>query len=204
MLTPTFEPAAHNHVEDVIALTATLVDLGRAYARDGSVYFRSAGVAESAGSRGTKPSLWMPRAGPAGRSRQGSPARCRALAEVGGGGSVVGQPVGAGPARMARRVHGDGVGHPRSGPRPALRRRRPGLPAPSGTSQRSTTTAVAAEAVVVTAASLKAPRVSAEAPPGVASSRAAAVRTARRSSSRFRRGAGHASFMNIFWTSAMS
>lgn len=44
--------------------------------------------------------------GPAGHSRQGRPARCRAPAEVGGGGSVVGQPVGSGPARPARRVHG--------------------------------------------------------------------------------------------------
>ncbi len=49
ILTPTFEPLAHNHIDDVIALAQALLDLGRAYERDGSVYFRAEGVAEAAG-----------------------------------------------------------------------------------------------------------------------------------------------------------
>lgn len=49
ILTPTFEPLAHNHIDGVIALTQALIDLGRAYERDGSVYFRAEGVAEAAG-----------------------------------------------------------------------------------------------------------------------------------------------------------
>jgi len=46
---PTFEPQAHNHIEDVVALTVALIDLGHAYVRNGSVFFRSLGVIEAAG-----------------------------------------------------------------------------------------------------------------------------------------------------------
>lgn len=48
ILTPTFEPQAHNYVDDVIELAASLVDLGRAYVRNGSVFFPGASVAEAA------------------------------------------------------------------------------------------------------------------------------------------------------------
>lgn len=44
-----FEPRAHNHVREVVALTRALLDLGHAYVRDGAVYFRGAGVHEGAG-----------------------------------------------------------------------------------------------------------------------------------------------------------
>lgn len=49
VLTPTFEPKAHNHVDDVVALTQGLLDLGRAYERDGSVFFPGAPVVAAAG-----------------------------------------------------------------------------------------------------------------------------------------------------------
>ncbi|TMS00677.1 cysteine--tRNA ligase [Nonomuraea basaltis] len=45
----TYEPRAHNHVAQVIALAAALVDAGHAYAHDGAVHFRGAGVPERAG-----------------------------------------------------------------------------------------------------------------------------------------------------------
>lgn len=48
ILTPTFEPQAHNYVDYVIELAASLVDLGRAYVRNGSVFFPGASVAEAA------------------------------------------------------------------------------------------------------------------------------------------------------------
>lgn len=46
---PTYEPKSHDYVDEVVALAAALVASGAAYARDGSVWFRSAGVAERAG-----------------------------------------------------------------------------------------------------------------------------------------------------------
>ncbi len=46
---PTSEPQSHNFVDEVVALAAALVELGAAYERDGSVYFRSTGVPERAG-----------------------------------------------------------------------------------------------------------------------------------------------------------
>ena len=46
---PTHEPRAHNHVEEVVALTAALLETGTAYVRDGSVFFRGAGVPARAG-----------------------------------------------------------------------------------------------------------------------------------------------------------
>lgn len=45
---PAHEPRAHNHVGDVIALAAALLESGHGYQRAGSVYFRGAGVAEAA------------------------------------------------------------------------------------------------------------------------------------------------------------
>lgn len=44
-----FEPRAHNHVREVVALARALVDLGHAYVRGGGVYFRGEGVPERAG-----------------------------------------------------------------------------------------------------------------------------------------------------------
>jgi cysteinyl-tRNA synthetase len=46
---PTHEPRAHNHVQQVVTLAAALLELGVAYRRDGSVWFRGEGVAERAG-----------------------------------------------------------------------------------------------------------------------------------------------------------
>jgi cysteinyl-tRNA synthetase len=42
---PTFEPASRDYVTDVIFLARALLDRGAAYERDGSVYFRAAGLA---------------------------------------------------------------------------------------------------------------------------------------------------------------
>jgi cysteinyl-tRNA synthetase len=46
---PVHEPRAHRYVEQVIKLAAGLIDVGAAYSRGGSVYFRGAGVADRAG-----------------------------------------------------------------------------------------------------------------------------------------------------------
>ena len=47
--TPTHEPRAHAHIGDVQSLAAALVAADRAYATEGSVYFRGEGVPEAAG-----------------------------------------------------------------------------------------------------------------------------------------------------------
>jgi cysteinyl-tRNA synthetase len=50
---PAFEPRSHDHVDEVVLLAAELVVRGAAYQREGSIYFRAAGVHEAAGlSRG--------------------------------------------------------------------------------------------------------------------------------------------------------
>ena len=49
LTTPTFEPRAHDHIDEVITLSRALLDRGFAYERDGSVYFASAGLVEAAG-----------------------------------------------------------------------------------------------------------------------------------------------------------
>lgn len=46
---PVHEPRAHNHVAQVVTLAAALLDRGRAYERDGTVWFRGEGVPERAG-----------------------------------------------------------------------------------------------------------------------------------------------------------
>jgi cysteinyl-tRNA synthetase len=46
---PAHEPRAHNFVRQVVALAAALIDSGNAYARNGSVYFRGAGLPAAAG-----------------------------------------------------------------------------------------------------------------------------------------------------------
>ncbi|MCL6550557.1 MAG: cysteine--tRNA ligase [Acidothermus cellulolyticus] len=46
---PTHEPRAHNFVRNVVSLAAGLVDAGKAYVRNGSVYFRGADVPAHAG-----------------------------------------------------------------------------------------------------------------------------------------------------------
>ncbi|HET9187502.1 MAG TPA: cysteine--tRNA ligase [Acidothermaceae bacterium] len=46
---PTHEPRAHNFVRHVVSLAAALLDNGRAYVRDGSVYFRGADIPASVG-----------------------------------------------------------------------------------------------------------------------------------------------------------
>jgi cysteinyl-tRNA synthetase len=46
---PKHEPRAHTHVGPVVQLAAALIDAGTTYARDGTVYFRGAEVAERAG-----------------------------------------------------------------------------------------------------------------------------------------------------------
>jgi cysteinyl-tRNA synthetase len=46
---PEHQPRAHRYVEQVIRLAAGLLDVGAAYAREGSVYFRGSDVASRAG-----------------------------------------------------------------------------------------------------------------------------------------------------------
>lgn len=46
---PTFAPRVHQHVDDVIALAAALLESGAAYESGGSVWFRGDGVASRAG-----------------------------------------------------------------------------------------------------------------------------------------------------------
>ncbi len=46
---PTHEPRAHNHVAQVVTLTAALIEAGAAYRRGGTVYFRGGDVAARAG-----------------------------------------------------------------------------------------------------------------------------------------------------------
>jgi cysteinyl-tRNA synthetase len=46
---PAFEPRSHDHIDGVIALTVELILRDLAYERNGSVYFRGAGVHEAAG-----------------------------------------------------------------------------------------------------------------------------------------------------------
>ncbi|HEX4430197.1 MAG TPA: cysteine--tRNA ligase [Frankiaceae bacterium] len=46
---PTFAPRVHQHVDDVIALAAALIESGAAYESGGSVWFRGSGVASRAG-----------------------------------------------------------------------------------------------------------------------------------------------------------
>ncbi len=47
--TPTFEPQAHNFIDEVIQLAQALIDRDQAYVVEGSVYSRHDGVAEAAG-----------------------------------------------------------------------------------------------------------------------------------------------------------
>src|SRR5437879_11554812 len=46
---PTFEPRSHEYVDEVVALTAALLDAGQAYVAGDNVYFRGATVHERAG-----------------------------------------------------------------------------------------------------------------------------------------------------------
>ncbi|MGE3289157.1 MAG: cysteine--tRNA ligase [Pseudonocardia sp.] len=46
---PVHEPRAHNHVGQVVTLAAALLEGGHAYERDGTVFFRGAGIPERAG-----------------------------------------------------------------------------------------------------------------------------------------------------------
>ena len=46
---PTHEPRSHDYVDEVIALSAALLDRAAAYERKGTVYFRGDGVADRAG-----------------------------------------------------------------------------------------------------------------------------------------------------------
>ena len=48
-MTPNFEPQAHNHIDDVIALTQALIDLDRAAIREGAEFFPGFAVVECAG-----------------------------------------------------------------------------------------------------------------------------------------------------------
>jgi cysteinyl-tRNA synthetase len=46
---PAFEPQSHSYVDEVIAVAVALLEQGRAYQRDGAVYFRGEGVHGRAG-----------------------------------------------------------------------------------------------------------------------------------------------------------
>ena len=100
VIRPTSEPRSHDFVAEVIALAAALVDQGAAYERNGSVYFRAAGVAERAGLNREQAialarETWRaPR-----RPRQGRPSRRRCYGNVPPGTSRPGRVRGAAGAR---------------------------------------------------------------------------------------------------------
>ena len=100
VIRPTYEPRSHDFVAEVIALAAALVDQGAAYERNGSVYFRAAGVAERAGLNREQAialarETWRaPR-----RPRQGRPSRRRCCGNVPPGTSRPGRVRGAAGAR---------------------------------------------------------------------------------------------------------
>jgi cysteinyl-tRNA synthetase len=51
LVQPTYEPRSFDHVDEVVSLASELLAIGAAYVRRGNVYFKGAGVAESAGMR---------------------------------------------------------------------------------------------------------------------------------------------------------
>ena len=129
---PAHEPRAHNYVAQVVTLAAALLEAGAptsAAARSGSA---ARGVTARAGlDRGRRRAALAVEFGEASTTRAERTGRRRRLA---GGARArrggVAEPVGRGPARLARRVRGDGADHLRARPRPARRRRGPALPAP--------------------------------------------------------------------------
>ena len=127
---PTHEPRARSHVGQVVTLAAALVALGAAYERDGTVWFRGAGLAERAGLTAADGGRAGRRVRPASRPRAEHPPTSPVWRRARRGRGGVAEPVGRGAARLARRVRGDGADDARACARPARRRRGPALPAP--------------------------------------------------------------------------
>ena len=128
---PTMTPRARAYVPHVQQLAAALLVAGRAYEREGHVFFRGAGVHSRAGlDRAARPGARRRVRGHARRPVARRPVRRPDLAAVGGARPRLAQPVGLGPAGLARRVRGDGRGHARFVRGRPGRRRGPRVPAP--------------------------------------------------------------------------
>ena len=111
---PTHAPRARYYVTHVQQLAAALLAAGHAYEREGHVFFRGADVPARAGlgPRRRAGAVRVVR-GPAGRPAAGGPLRRPAVAPLRGDRPRLAQPVGLGASGLARRVRGDGGGHPR-------------------------------------------------------------------------------------------
>ena len=123
---PTHEPRARSHVSQVVTLAAALLAVDAAYERDGTVWFRGAGLAERAGLSEAEAAALAVEYGHDRRTARRRPDLAAGARRRGG----VAEPVGGRSAGLARRMRGDGPHHPRACARPARRRRRPALPAP--------------------------------------------------------------------------
>ena len=112
---PTHAPRARYYVTHVQQLTAALLAAGQAYEREGHVFFRGADV-PGAGGPGPRRRAGAVRGvrGRAGRPAAGGPVRRPAVAPLRRDRSRLAQPVGLGASGLARRVRGDGGGHPRA------------------------------------------------------------------------------------------
>jgi cysteinyl-tRNA synthetase len=128
---PTHEPRAHSFVPQVVELAEALLAVDAAYVAAGSVYLHGAPVAERAGlDRDRALALLADNGGRTDDPGQARPARPGRLAGQQRRRAGLAVALGAGPSRLARRVHRDGAVDLRPERRPARRRRRPALPAP--------------------------------------------------------------------------
>ena len=99
---PTFAPRVHQHVDDVIALAAALLERGAAYEQGGTVWFRGADTASRAGltdadeASGSPARAAIPSTTPTAPTRSTSPIWQHAGDTARAG---LAEPVGPGPAR---------------------------------------------------------------------------------------------------------
>ncbi len=108
---PDVEPLATETIEEIIALIATLIDRGHAYAVDGDVYFRVRSHAAVRRALAPRRRPDGPGRGNRGGRPQGGPARLRAVeGEQAGRGHELGRPLGRRAPGLAHRVLGDGRG----------------------------------------------------------------------------------------------
>ena len=126
-------PRATEHVEEMVEWIAGLVDGGYAYAAEGWVFFDS-GVYPDYGrlsrlDHATMIELSRERGADPDDPRKRHPLDFVLWQLSAPGRAQLAEPVGAGPSRMAHRVHGDVNRRARSSRRHSWRRRRPDLPA---------------------------------------------------------------------------
>ena len=133
---PAFEPRAHSYVNQVMRIAQALLDADRAYVSAGSVYFRGAaavagaGLGEGDAGREEAVRLLTEYGGHPDDPAKRDPFDSPVWQASGSGRPRLGQPVGAGPTRLACRVRGHGVEHVRPRRRRACRRQGSRVPAP--------------------------------------------------------------------------